>query len=75
MENRIKNIMSSVFELPADSINADSSPDSIESWDSLRHMNLVLALEEEFEISLKDEEIFEMQDYKKIKFILKNYLK
>jgi acyl carrier protein len=38
-------------------INEDSSADSIEQWDSLRHLNLVLALEEEFGISIPDEEV------------------
>ena len=57
IEGRIKNIISAVFEIPADSINDNSSPDSIESWDSLKHMNLVVALEEEFEIELTDDEI------------------
>jgi acyl carrier protein len=36
------------------------SPDSLEQWDSLNHMNIVLALEEEFGLRFSDEEIMEM---------------
>ncbi len=43
-----------------DEINENSSPDTVKNWDSLQHMNLILALEEEFKISFSDKEIVEM---------------
>ena len=57
MEVRIKQVMSNVFNLDINSINSMSSPDNIENWDSLKHMNLVIALEEEFKVEFDDEEI------------------
>ena len=63
MKNKIKNIMASVFEVSVDDINDDSSPDTIENWDSLRHMNLITVLEEEFDIRLNDEQITEMMNF------------
>ena len=42
VESRIQSVMSSVFGVPADEIDDDASPDNIESWDSLKHMNLML---------------------------------
>lgn len=70
MEDRIKKVMSAVFEVPVEEINDKSSPDTIESWDSLKHMNLVLALEEEFDVYFNDEEIVEIMNYSLIKIIL-----
>ena len=74
MENkkiaRIKNVISSVFEILESDINDDSSPDTIGSWDSLKHMNLIIALEEEFEVTFTDNEIFEMMNYTSIKSII-----
>ena len=70
MENRIKNIMAAVFEVPVDEINDNSSPDNIEDWDSLKHMNLAVALEEEFEVTFTDDEIVEMMNMKLIKIII-----
>lgn len=70
MEDRIKDVMAAVFEISITAINDESSPDSIESWDSLKHMNLVVALEEEFGITFTDDEIVEMMNYVLIKLIL-----
>lgn len=71
MENRIKNIMAAVFEiLPAD-INDASSSDTIDNWDSLNLMNLVVALEEEFDIEFDDQDIVEMLNFKLICEIIK----
>ena len=70
LEDRIKNIISAVFEIPEEQIKDNSSPDTIESWDSLKHMNLIIALEEEFEVEFTDNEIFEMMNYTLIKSII-----
>ena len=70
LEDRIKNIMSAVFEIPEEQIKDNSSPDTIESWDSLKHMNLIIALEEEFEVEFTDNEIYEMMNYTLIKSII-----
>ena len=71
VQNRIKNVMSAVFELPVNQITDDSSPDTIASWDSLKHINLVVALEEEFEVEFTDDDIVEMMNYPLIKEIVK----
>ena len=57
---RILSVVSNVLGIPADRIDDDSSPENIESWDSLKQMNLVLALEQEFGIRFTDEKIVEM---------------
>ena len=71
IEERIKNVMASVFDVAIDKIRNDSSPDTIHSWDSLKHMNLIIALEEEFDIELNDDDIVEMLNYKLIVEIIK----
>ena len=70
LEDRIKNIMSAVFEIPEEQIKDNSSPDTIGSWDSLKHMNLIIALEEEFKVEFTDNEIIEMMNYSLIKSII-----
>ena len=67
MESRIKKVMGDVFNIGVDSINNDCSPDNIENWDSLKHMNMVVALEEEFQIEFTDDEINKMLNYSSIK--------
>ena len=67
--------MASVFEISIDDINEHSSPDTIENWDSLRHMNLITVLEEEFNIRLNDEQITEMMNFSLINLIVSEELK
>jgi acyl carrier protein len=74
IEERIKNVMSSVFELPIEQIKDSSSPDTIESWDSLKHMNLVIALEDEFNCEFTDSETVEIVNYKLILTIIAEHI-
>jgi acyl carrier protein len=71
MQNiKIKQVMSAVFEIPLESIADDASSDNIENWDSLRHLNLILALEEEFGVSIPDEEVGNLLNYKLIEIVI-----
>lgn len=70
MESRVKKVMSEVLNINADSINNDSSPFNIENWDSLKHMNLIVALEEEFKVQFDDEEIVDSMGFASIVNIL-----
>ena len=70
IEVRIKNVMSAVFDIPVDQIKDNSSADTIESWDSLKHINLVVSLEEEFQVEFTEDEILEMLNFMLIKEII-----
>ena len=72
MEDRVKKVMSDVFNIDVSLINNESSPDNIENWDSLKHMNLIIALEEEFEIEFDDGEIVDSMNFALILNILKS---
>lgn len=74
MENRIKEIMSIVFETDLSMIDDSASPETIENWDSLKHMNLIAVLEEEFKITFSDDEILDMLNYGFICKIVKEKL-
>ncbi|PIY04720.1 MAG: hypothetical protein COZ21_05885 [Bacteroidetes bacterium CG_4_10_14_3_um_filter_31_20] len=70
MKSQIIKVMSAVFEVPIEDITETSSVDSIDSWDSLKHLNLILALEEEFNISIPNEEVGNLMNYKLIELIV-----
>ncbi len=55
--DRVRGIFSDIFQVPLADVTAQSSPDTIPNWDSLQHLNLVLALEQEFHIQFTPEEI------------------
>lgn len=64
--DKVRSTMSKVFGLDEASISDSSSQDSIEKWDSLGHMNLVVALEEEFGVQLTDDQVIELLNFKLI---------
>lgn len=73
-ENALKQLMATLLEIDTGTIDLDSSMDNIPTWDSLRHMNLVLALEEEFNVSIPDEDAANITSYKLIKLVLDDLL-
>lgn len=70
IDDKIKKVISIVFEIDLDKIKDNSSPDNIENWDSLRHMMLIGALEDEFDIQFSDDEMIELLNFKLIKFTI-----
>ena len=67
MISKIEKVMRDVFSIDDKQIiNNDSSQDSISNWDSLRHIQLVVSLEEEFEIEFSDSEITEITNFASI---------
>ena len=74
VQPKIYQLMSNVFEVPEEEISEDSSIDSIESWDSIKHLNLILAIEEEFGITIPDEEVGNLVNYKLIELTINEQL-
>jgi acyl carrier protein len=72
ISERIKSVMGVVFEVDSSTIDDDATPGSIETWDSIRHMNLIVALEEEFNIMFSDDEITDLISFKLIESIISN---
>jgi acyl carrier protein len=60
MKERVLNIVSNIMNWPLKKIHEHSSPEDIDTWDSLNQINLVLALEEEFGVKFTDDQIVEM---------------
>ena len=71
MEERVKQIMADIFDINPKRINKSTSMDNIDSWDSLKHINLIIELEQEFKISLDTKEIESMSSFDDILKTLK----
>jgi acyl carrier protein len=54
---RFFQVFLSVLDVGRESLTPQSSRDSLEEWDSVKHMHVMLALEEEFKIEFTDDEI------------------
>ena len=60
--DQIRSMASDLFGVPSEQITVASSPQTIETWDSIQHLNLVLALEEKFSLQRSPEEIEQMKN-------------
>jgi len=55
--DRFFQVLSSILNVDRRSLTPQSSRDSLEESDSIKHMYVVLALEEEFSVEFSDDEI------------------
>ncbi len=70
MEDQVRGVLADILDLDPDSIDGLTSKDNTASWDSLQHINLVLALEQEFQVSFDVTEIESMFSFDDIVQIL-----
>lgn len=66
IEDRVYEIFSTVMGVSKENLNKNISAELIEEWDSVQHLNLILSLEEEFNIKFTPEEIQELLTLEKI---------
>jgi acyl carrier protein len=59
---KVRQAFHNAFGTEPESIEPTSSPDDIDGWDSLGHVNLAAHLETLFDISFTVDELMEMQD-------------
>ena len=67
LDGRLRRVFADVFDLEPDAVKEDDSPHTIAAWDSVGHLNLVLALEGEFMIQFEAEEIPELVLFRTIR--------
>lgn len=60
VKDKVIEVLSAVMKIDRNEIIEKSSIDTVPNWDSISHMNLVMALEEEFELTFSEEQILEM---------------
>ena len=56
VEERCRNVMAKVMNVDAATLGNDASPLTLDKWDSLAHVQLVLALEDEFSLQIPPED-------------------
>lgn len=71
---QVRTIASDIFSVPVSRIQTDSTPETIESWDSIQHLNLALSLEEKFSVQLSPEEIEQMRNIGEIARLIETKL-
>ena len=70
METKVVEIMKNVFNTENISSNTDQM--NCDKWDSLHHLNLIVELENEFDVEFEPEEIAEMKSFGKVIEVIKS---
>ena len=73
MSKKLYDIISKVFSVQISEINDESSPETIESWDSFNGLILVDELESNFNIKFSVSEIIDVKNVKDVKRHLNNH--
>ena len=67
----------SVFEeclsVTEDQLNENLNYQSVDTWDSVGHMELIAALEDAFDIMMETDDIIDFSSYEKGKELIKKY--
>ena len=63
MEEQVRQILADVLRLGVEDIKDSTSRDNLPAWDSLRQINLVMALEEQFGVTFDVEEIESIRSF------------
>ena len=59
---RLEFLFREVLRDPNLHLTRQSNPLSVEGWDSRAHVNLIVAIEQEFEIRFNEEELLQFED-------------
>ncbi|WP_457427946.1 acyl carrier protein [Roseateles sp. P5_E7] len=72
-DRKLKEVLARVLDVDVAEITEAASKDTLERWDSLRHMNLIMAIEEEFSVELSGDEVADSVNYQLIRIALKEH--
>lgn len=72
MDEKIIEIMKKVFNTAGISTSTDQN--NCEKWDSLHHLNLIVELENEFDVEFEPEEISEMRSFSSVRNAIESKL-
>ncbi len=74
MEQRVKQVLADFLGLAASRINDSIAASNNADWNSVTHMNICLALEQEFQITLDPAEMASMVSFRDIIEVVKKHV-
>ena len=63
MREKVRQVMALVLAVPESEIGDDFSAETTTQWDSIHHLNLVLALEDGFGVTFPSEQIAALDSF------------
>jgi acyl carrier protein len=74
LNSSLVDVLSVTLRVPVDRISDDFSPADCPNWDSVRHLMLMLAIEDKFEISFSEKEIAELRRFATIRDAVRTHV-
>jgi acyl carrier protein len=62
----IRDIFADTLEISPDKVTPELSTDSVETWDSFRHLQLILSIEDEYGVQFDPQKISELTTVAKV---------
>ena len=75
MDKRLEKVVREIFSLNNERIEDSWTSDDIFEWDSLGHLNLIMAVEKEFDVKFEIEEMLQIKTLGDIDDILKKKIR
>lgn len=69
--DELRALLAEAFSVDPAELDDDAAPERISGWDSLTHLNMTVAIEERFGVSLTTDDILEMQNVGAIRRVLR----
>lgn len=71
INDKLATLIAETLRIPGGAIEDDLDMENTGTWDSLSHMQLIAAIEDEFAIELTSDEIVTMRSLKQIRIVLR----
>lgn len=62
MEEQILKIIAKILEVDINEVELDTAIGDLPEWDSLHHLQIITALENEYKIKFSQSDLFEIED-------------
>lgn len=73
MDEELKELVAEVFNIKEKNVTPELSQDNLDNWDSMNHLKLITAVEEELDINLTMDEIEEITSIAKLISIIEGH--
>ncbi len=70
MNDKLNTLMADLLRMDSSQVNDELTMAESDVWDSLKHMELIVTLEDEFDLELSPEDIINMMSVKAIREVL-----
>ena len=63
LQSKVREVMAGIFTIDPSEISTDTSIETLEKWDSLQHVNLMMAIEQKFGVKVNPEDAISMTSF------------